>query len=1007
MRKLFTALTGFIIICSQLYAQNRTITGTVVDEKGKPVPDASVVIKGTTLGTSVSAAGIFTISVPSSARTLVITSLGFVTQEVGIGGKLAVKIELVSNVESLAEVVVTGYGTPQRRKNVTASITTVAAKDLENHPFTSVDQMLTGKVAGLIAPSFSGQPGAAQNIRIRGIGSVSAGSNPLYVADGVILNTGDFTRTAATANTLAGINANDIEDITILKDAQATALYGSRGANGVILITTKSGKAGKTKLRLDVELGGTKYADVPDEARLINADEWLTLYEEGQRNAGVAQATIDANLLSYGKGTGVNTDWKRLVTRKGLQQQYNLSASGGEGKTTFFVSGGYFKQQASVIASDFTRYSFTTNLKHTVNRLTLGINLSGNNASQHTPSNGGAFANPTGSVVFLLPTQNPYAPDGSLNINRTGNTNFPSAFNPLYIAATDQHNLNTTQLRASINAEFAILRTLKLSERYGIDVNYINEFLFQNPFHGDGRTVGGRGTADDTRLFNYISTTQLNYSGYADKSKNLKIDALVAYEGQKAKQLNLDAAATTYPPTISLPLSTNAATVTNGKASATDFDFVSILSTASINYKSKYILSGSFRRDGSSRFSETNRYGNFGSVGAAWNVDQESFFSPVLKYINSLKIRGSYGTTGNASISNYGWRQTFGYGANYNGLPGGTFNTIGNSLLTWETNKQLDIGTDIGILKNRVNLVLDYYKRISSNLLFADPVSITSGFTSVTRNIGTMQNEGFEVTLNTTPIQTKSFSWNLNFNISHNKNKITKLPGGKDIIDGTFILREGLDYRTYFGRVYVGVDPATGDPQWYQDSSHKAIVTNRNLATREPLTGMSASPKYTGGLSNTFTYKGISLSGDFIFNYGNFVTDGWAFYLIDGVDALEGKYALNLRRWQKPGDITDVPKYVGGSTNNSSSFSTRFMQKGDFIRLRNITLGYTVDSKTINTLHLQNVINSFNLYVRGTNLWTKTYDKNLTIDPEAGVNGSSNLDIYYSKILTIGLNLGF
>jgi hypothetical protein len=268
-----------------------------------------------------------------------------------------------------------------------------------------------------------------------------------------------------------------------------------------------------------------------------------------------------------------------------------------------------------------------------------------------------------------------------------------------------------------------------------------------------------------------------------------------------------------------------------------------------------------------------------------------------------------------------------------------------------------------------------------------------------------MQNQGVEIMITGSPIKTKDFRWDVSFNISFNKNKITKLPGHKDIIDAAlpFILREGYDYRTFYGRVYVGVDPANGNPLWYKDSTHKTTVTDRALATREVLDGKSASPKAFGGFSTTFSYKAFSIGADFIFNYGNYVTDGWAFYLMDGVDAIEQKYAINLKRWQKAGDITNVPKYVYGSTNGSSSFSTRFLQKGDYIRMRNLTIGYNMDAKLASRLHL----GSLNFYVRGTNLFTKTYDKDLTIDPEQGVNSSSNLDIYYSKAITVGLNLGF
>ncbi|HEX8334810.1 MAG TPA: TonB-dependent receptor [Segetibacter sp.] len=1002
MNKFLCALLGIILGFSQLYAQNRTISGRVTDATGNPLVGATVSVVGATTSVTTNTTGAFSIAVPAAARELEISYVGHTTQRIGLRGRTDFSVTLAAASENLAEVVVTGYGTPQRRKNTTASVATVGSKQLENRPFTSVDQMLAGKVPGLVAPASTGQPGASQSIRIRGIGSISAGSNPLYVVDGVIVNSGDVSRLTPTANTLAGINPNDIEDVTVLKDASATALYGSRGANGVILITTKSGRAGKTKFRADVEMGLTNNAPLPEAGRSLNADEWLMLFEEGMRNAGLSQATIDANLLANGKGNGVNTDWLDIVTRQGQQQQYNLSASGGEGKTTFYISGGYFNQEASVLASSFKRYSLATNFKHTVNnRFTLGVNLSGNNSKQLSPSAGGAYANPTGGVAFLRPTQTPYNPDGSLNINRTGN-NFSSNFNPLYIAENDIRDLNTVQLRGNINGEYAILPNLKLSSRFGMDYNNIDEYQFWNPFHGDGRTTGGRGQASDTRISNWISTSQLNYSFSPDRNRNFKVDALLAYEAQKSKTEALDASATSFPPTNSLPLSTNAATVINGKLSAADYSFNSIISTGSVNYKNRYIVNGSFRRDGSSRFSENNRYGDFWSVGGAWNIDQENFFAPN-RYISSAKLRVTYGTTGNAGIGNYGWRQTFGYGANYNGNPGGTFNSVGNADLTWETNTQFDVGTDISFLKNRVSITADYYKRVSSNLLFAEPLSPTSGFSSITRNIGTMQNTGIEFAINATPVSTKNFKWDLNFNIAHNKNKITKLPGGKDIIDGTFILREGYDYRTFYARTYVGVNPDNGDPLWYKDSSHKETVNNRGLAIREVLAGKSASPKYTGGFNNTLTYKGFSLGTEFVYNFGNYVTDGWAFYLVDGVDPLQGKYALNLRRWQKPGDITDVPKYVYGSTNNSSSFSTRFMQKGDFIRLRNVTLGYLLDSKITNRFGMS----SLNFYVRGTNLWTKTYDKNLTIDPEAGVNGSSDLNIYYSRTITAGLNIGF
>ncbi len=1000
MKKFILFITCF---CPFLFAaaQGRSISGKVTDDKGIGIANASVSIKGTTIGTITSANGSFTLSVPSTARSLVVSYIGMGEKEISLttSNTYAVSLSATSK-NDLQEIVVVGYGT-QKRASLTSSQTSVKAPEIENRPFTSVDQMLQGKVAGLQAPQFSGQPGAAQNIRIRGIGSVSAGANPLYVVDGVIINSGDLSRVATTANSLAGINTNDIESVSILKDAQATAIYGSRGANGVIVIMTKKGKAGKTKFRADAEAGITSRIELPEGNRFLNSDEYIMLLEEGVRNAGGTQAQVDAIAAQYGKGNGVNTNWLDLITKQGNQQQYNLSASGGDAKNQFYISGGYFNQQANVINSDFKRYSLRTNFKHIASdKLNFSFTVAGSNTIQHTPNSGGAFANPVGSLPFLRPTQNPYNADGSLNITRTGN-NFSSQYNPLYIAKYNRNDLNSTQLEGTLSGEYAILKNLKFTSRFGIDYNSLEEYRFWNQYHGDGVSYGGSGDAFNTRYFNWIATNQLDYYATVGNGGKFRIDAKLGYEAQKSKQYNVSTRTEGFPPPNSLYLTINAATVKQASNSLTDYDFAGPFSTASVSYQDKYILSGSFRRDGSSRFSEDNRYGNFWSVGGAWNADKEDFLSDV-SFISALKLRGSYGLTGNAAgIGNYAWRQTYGFGANYNGLPGGTFNVVGNNDLKWESTYEGDIGLDASFLKNKISVVFDWYNRISDALIFADPISPTTGFLSITRNIGKLQNRGYELTLDATPLSFRDFTWNVSFNLAHNTNKVKKLPGGKDIIDGAFILREGYDYRTFYVREWDGVVPANGNPSWWVDSSHKSATSTYSAAQRQ-LIG-SASPSYFGGFSSTFTYKGFDLEGEFTYNYGNLVRDQWIFYTIDGVDPTSNKTTLNLQRWQKPGDITNVPKYVYGSTNNSSSFSTRFLYKGDFIRLRNITLGYNLNTTLSSRLKLSSV----HFYLRGTNLWTKTYDKNLTLDPEAGINSTGNLDVFFNKIITGGVNIGF
>ncbi len=1013
MRKIILLSIGFLLVGMYAMAQTRTISGKVTDEKGNGLANASVVVKGTNIGTTTTPDGNFSFSVPSNANTLIVSYVGRNSREISLTGSNEYNVSLTpASNGNLDEVVVVGYGT-QRRANVTSSVSTVKSADIQNRPYTSVDEELQGKVAGLQAPVSTGQPGAFQAIRIRGIGTATAGADPLFVVDGIIINAGDLTGLTTTANALAGLNPNDIESVTVLKDAQATSIYGSRGANGVIVITTKKGRAGKTKFSVDVEAGINKLADLPPNARFLNAGDYLMLLREGVVNAVLdqggtqaqANAAADQYAQAYGEGTSVNTNWRDVITRTGQQQQYNLSASGGDAKNQFYVSGGYFNQQATVVGSDFKRYSFRTNYKHAANdKLSFTVNLTGSNAIQNSPNNGGAYSNPVGTLPFLRPTQNPYNADGSLNISTDPND--PTAFNsgnynPLYIAKYDKYITNTTLLQGSVGAEYLVLKNLKFTTRFGVDYNLIEEQNFWNQFHGDGVGYGGLLQTNNSRLFNWIATNQFDYNTAFGPERKIRLDAKLGYEAQKNKGYFVYSAGQGFPPTNQLFYSTNSATPVGASSSGSDYDFAGVYSAVSLNYDNRYVLSGSFRRDGSSRFSENNLYGNFWSVGAAWNIDREQFFNNV-SFVSGLKLRGSYGTSGNAAIGNYQWRPTVHYGVNYGGQPGGNFDVVGNENLTWETTKQADIGLDAGFFKDRLTLMFDVYRRVSDGLLFNNPLSATTGFTSFIDNVGKIENKGFEITLGGTPVKTKDFSWNLNFNLSHNKNKVLKLPNGKDITSNSpFIWREGYDFQTYYVREWAGVDPANGDPLWYIDGTHSKTTNDYSQAQRQ-LIG-TAAPKYYGGLTSTFNFKGFDLQTDFVYNYGNLVRDRWITYSIDGQYADLNRYAINLKRWQKPGDITNVPRYVFGSDNNSNAFSTRFLYKGDFIRLRNLTVGYNLSSSVVNKLG----ISGLRLYVRGTNLWTKTYDPNLTIDPEQGINSFSNLNIFYTKSLTAGLNLTF
>lgn len=1019
MRKFLLLLVGIVCAVSQLFAQ-RTITGKVTDEKNAPISNATVMAKGTQAGTVTRADGSFTLNVPAGVHILVFSAVGMDAQEIDITGKTSIDVSLKLASKELEEIVVSSYGT-QKKSDVTAAIGKVSGDKVANVPLSSPDQMLQGKVAGLQSSTFSGQPGANQQIRIRGTGSYSVSSQPLYVVDGIQINSGDLSRLTTTSNVLANINSDDIESITVLKDAAATAIYGSRGGNGVILITTKKGRSGKTQFNFSTEIGNNKLGDIPAAAKPLNAQQWLTLYKESYLNAGGSPANLINNLVSFGDTTGAtDINWINQVTRTGTQQQYNISASGGDDKTKFYISGGYFKQLASTIASDLTRYSAVINLDHnTGKKLSFSLRMAPTYTKEDAPlSNGSQFANPILTAFFLRPLQNPYNPDGSLNIS-TASKDFSSVYNPVYIALNDIHSLGTFSGIGSAQAKYNILNNLSFTSKMGLQYTTLEEFYYNNPFHGDGKAANGRGYTYYSRYFLYDFVNQFDYHANLTKNKDLTLDAKLATEAILSKGYFISAQSQNYS-TPRLPLSTNASTVTQGSATGSDYSFNSSFGNLSLNYRGKYIIAGTLRRDGSSRFGINNQYGTFPSGSIAWNVSKESFFDKI-NFINDLKIRASYGSAGNAELGNYGAKQTFGFGANYNGNPGGTFNTLGNVSLTWEKDNQFDVGFDASLLKNRISLVVDFYNRISSGLLFGVPISQVTGFGTITENVGKLQNKGMEITINATPISTKNFTWDISWNFTHNTNRLKTLPPGQtQIVNGQFLVKPGLDINTWYMREWAGVDPANGNPLWYLDSSKSSTTSYYSTGATQAQranTGKVADPKYYGGISNTLTYKNFVFTADLYYNFGNYVWDQWSSYLTDETNPTYGKYSVSLARWQKPGDITNVPKLYYGSTNSataqnsaSNATSTRFLYKGDYLRLRNISFGYKLDKDVVTKLHL----NSLYFYVRGTNLWTKTYDKNLTIDPEQGGSsttnanlGVNNLNLFYNRTVTVGINIGF
>ena len=1018
MRKVVMLIMAIVLSISHLWAQQRTITGKVTDDKGAPIPGASIVVKGTNLGTTTGSDGSFSISVSSSAKALIISSVGLGEKEITLTANNDYPISLSTRAGDMAEVVVVAYGT-KKKTDLTGSVGTVKGADIENKPFTSIDKALQGAVAGLQSVAASGAPGANQQIRIRGISSITASNAPLWVIDGVPVLANDLSRQTTTANILSTLNPNDIESISVLKDAASASIYGNRAANGVILITTKKGRAGKTKLRFDMEMGQSDIAYENDDYRPLNAAEYLAITREGLVNGGYSQAVIDATLASRGGNNNVDYNWDDAVTQKGTQQLYNLSALGGNDKTTFYISGGYFYQQGTVIGSSLNRY--TGNIRVTnkaTDKLTINANINGGFVRQHTPSNGGAFANPVLSSRFVLPTKSAYKPDGSYNILTP---DFPSnsLFNTVATINMDNRYLKQLSLRGNVSAEYTIIENLKFKSSFGGDLSILEEDTYNNPLYGDGAALAagsptfnpgvtynlsttGRVFNAYTRWFNWDWTNTLSYKGDILKSSDLSYNVLAGYEAQEQRQYftNQQGRGFSISPLLYLQYASSTATPTTTQGAISEATFLSYFGLGDLNYQNRFILSASYRRDGSSRFGSQDRWGNFWSLGVSWNLDKEKFIEN-LEFFDQLKLRGSYGYNGNGGIGNYDWFPAYDFSSSYNSIPGSIPGNVGNLELGWELNKPLNIGIDISILKSRLNISADWYNRKSKDLLLNVPLSATTGFATQPQNIGEMENKGVELTIIATPVRSKDLTWTLNFNFAHNKNKVLSLPDHNPII-GTFIIKEGLDVQSFYTRVYAGVDPANGDPLWYLDSTRTKTTNVYSSAQRVPYG--SASPKYFGGFTNTLNYKGFTLEFQFNYQFGNLVQDTWAsYYLGAGFNAGFNKVLRVLDRWQKPGDVTDIPKYIEGGNKSFHSFSSVYLAEGDFIRLRNIQLGYDLPKSFLTKIKVENA----SFYVRGTNLWTWVGDKKLGWDPEEGVSSQTNLDVLIPKAITFGVNLGF
>jgi TonB-linked SusC/RagA family outer membrane protein len=1015
---IFTALLLFV--ASFTYAQF-TATGTIKDEAGETLVGATVQEKGTSNGVASDINGNFSINVGSNNAVLVISYTGYASQEVAVSSSNPkVNIVMKSGATDLTELVVVGYG-ETRKEAITGAVTTLKSDQIEQVPLGSIEQTLQGNVAGLQSNMSNGQPGANVSVRIRGQGSISASSEPLYVIDGIPIASGSQTFSNETSNPLASINPNDIESVSVLKDASATAIYGSRGANGVILITTKSGRRGKPKVELKTQLGFNNWA-VNNNKRLrgLTALEYTDLYLEGWINRGeTVQDAIDrfnghypdpqtglpaVDITDNGDGTWstgtvrVDTRWLDELSRVGLNQSYDLSVSGGNDVLTYYASASYFYQEAPIIYSNLDRLSSRLNMDiQATDWLKISNNLNISRTTQQGMNDATRWANPMYNGYLLAPTI-PIR-DAQGRFYGDHKTFFMGGNNPIgSLSGDDEQQWVLTRIIDNVSADVSLMPGLKFRTAWSLDLSLYDEFYFRNNRYGDGRNLGGYGRESSDNTTNWIGTQTLSYNKTFGDIHNF--DALIGYETQRSGSRRVSAEAWEYPPNPDLRTLASAAAGSQGTSTLSEFALESYLSRVGYNYDNKYYVTASFRRDGSSRFGANNRYGNFWSFGASWRLDREGFIQDI-DAIQSLKIRASTGQTGNAGIGNYEAIPTFGYsGFEYDGQPGGGLNNIGNVDLTWEKNATTNVGVDFSLF-NMLSGTVEWFTRESTNLLLDVPISLTTGFSNLTQNFGSMQNRGWEFTLNVDVLQKEDMTLSLGGNITFLRNQITQL--NEEFIAGTKIRREGSDFQTYYLIEWAGVDSDNGDPLWYTDSTMTATTNTAADALRGDV-GITATPSSYGGFNANFTWKGLFISTQFTFSTDNYLYDatGWVLQG-DGRFTPRSQTNLVFNRWQNSGDVTQVPRFQWGNTSSSNlRNTTRWIYDGTHIRLRNVTIGYNLPREIVARAGMS----SARVYFRGINLWTWTRDPDLYMDPEAAFSGVVNSPVPNMATASFGVDIG-
>ena len=957
-----------------------------------------------------------------------------VSVEVEIAGRAVINAQLAQDRTALDEVIVLGYST--RGKNqITGSTVQVSGESLKQIPVMSVDQALQGKVAGLVVNTISGTPGAFQEIRIRGVSSIGASNSPLFVIDGVPVNNEELSGRDwySSFGAMSSLSTADIESVTVLKDASATSAYGARGSNGVIVITTTKGKQGRTNFNLSASYGIQNKA--VEGREVLTAAQREELWLEGIINssaaglhgipAGIttpvqawAHAVATPTTTGYGGVNGYaawraagrpENDWGAAVLNKNAPiYNLNLSASGGKDGNSFYTSLSYMNNEAVVIGNLFERISGQLNLtqklseKVTFNTLN---SVSYTNQNKIFLENSAYYANPHSLKFFMAPTQGPYNADGTYNLDLGG-----ASYNILYLQEANESWNHVLRGTTNNSLEWEIIENLKFRTVVAMDFILGRFKDYSNKNHGDAVPEGGSSTMSVDEDFNIVYQNSLDYS-YSLNDHKFDFKALIEY--QQYSSWFTDGYGESF---VTDGLTNIASTGANWDAdgSFSDWSNLSYLGMVNYNYLGKYIADFTFRREGSSRFPAESRFGNFWAVGGAWNLSQENFMSGV-SFVDNLRLRASYGISGNSGVSLNSFQALLSFSGSYAGAGTSNPSGYGNPVLTWEKNKNYDIGIDFAVLNSRIDGQISYYNKETFDLLQSVPLTLTSGFSSVNKNVGSMVNKGIEGIFNFGIVKTQDFNIDLSVNFATLNNEVTELAkdGLGNYINATSsatrAIEVGHTFMEWKVREWAGVDPATGDPLWYINRTvDETTTTNYNLATRQ-FVGESAIPTLTGGGGLHMDYKGVYIDVNFYYAGGHKVFEDWTFYTWDnGLYATNGGNgaALLLDRWQKPGDITNVPKIMHTTDYRlGQRSSTRQLFDGDYMRLKDLVLGFNIPASIASKAKLQGA----SVYVRGTNLWTYAFDAETRkgFDPETGSDGFTGLETPPIKSIIFGINVNF